>query len=47
MLKQRGCHFRYISAVVDNEDRLPLRMLCFCFSSGYLFAGDLFVRTRR
>src|SRR3989442_5160288 len=47
MLEERGCHFRHISAVVDNEDRLPLRMLCSCFSSGGLFAGDLLVRTRR
>src|SRR6266404_9955613 len=47
MLEQRGCHLRHISAVVDNEDRLPLRMLCFCSRSGDLFAGDLLVRTRR
>jgi len=23
MLEQRGCHIRHISAVVDNENRLP------------------------
>src|SRR5882762_7889472 len=47
MLEQRGCHFRHISAVVDDEDRLPLRMPCFCSRSGDLFAGDLLVRTSR
>src|SRR6202166_1565487 len=47
MLEQRGCHFRHISTVVDNEDRLPLRMQCFCFSGGEFFTGDLLVRRRR
>src|SRR4029450_9915115 len=47
MLEQRGCHFRHIGAVVDNEDRLPLRMLRSCLGGGDLFAGDLLVRTRR
>src|SRR5438445_7816511 len=47
MLEQRGRHVRHISAVVDNENRLPLRMPCFCSSRGELFAGDLLVCTRR
>src|SRR5207245_2603656 len=46
MLEQRGCHISHISAVVDNENRLSLRMPCFGSGSGELFAGDLLVCAR-
>src|SRR6478672_9450901 len=47
MLEQRGCHIRHISTVVDNENRLPLRMPCFGSGSGELFTGDLLACRRR